>query len=808
MVTTHGHVKLLDFGLAQPDVAATPGAETRTSSARASSYSGTPHYMAPEAASGDPVTARADLFSLGAILFEALSGKLPFAGATPYDYVRHLLTSDPRPLYRLAPHAPADLVSLIERCLEKVPAQRPESAGEIVSALARLAESLTGTGVKLPTAAQAHARQRRRRWAIGALAAALVAAAAGAAWWLIRPTPVELVRRARPFVDWAGDERDSRVSPDGKWVSFISNRGGSTQLYLQSIDGAEAKAVTLMSGRPISHVWSADGRELACVIAEGGRMRIEIVPAFFGGRARSTVAIDPAPARVRLSRWVGGALFFQADTPDAALLRADLETLAVTNLSASWKIDGLLMSLDVAPDGARAAFIVRRGGQEDLWTARLDGSSARALTNDAFFERRPLWSGDGSRIFVQSNRGGQIDLWDIDPVSGHATALTSSATVEIPESTSADGRVVSYQQESEDSRLWAWDPSSGTGRQLSAAGLNEATPDASRDGGIVAVQRRKPTDLEATLVDATIVAGPFEPAGTFDPRAIGDGFAARVSPDGRRVAFLQRPGMSGPSMLVVQDIDTSRRSVISRHAETPVNSPFPASWVEHNVDWAPDGRSVYFVDHDGTFAIRRADLDAAPGSASGPLVRVPDGGFPRDVYVSPDGRLLAFLTWADRTFQVQLLDIGAGRTRVLTTTTGRTTGVFGRGWLASGREMVLVRALDLNEDLTASVEVMVVSVDGAARRAALIDRAFVGTARLDPAGTLSITRSEQGIHNVYRCVIATGALTRLTDNRFQGLTFSALVPAQGGVLVGVRHEIKRDIWLSEAAPDPNARKEP
>jgi hypothetical protein len=84
----------------------------------------------------------------------------------------------------------------------------------------------------------------------------------------------------------------------------------------------------------------------------------------------------------------------------------------------------------------------------------------------------------------------------------------------------------------------------------------------------------------------------------------------------------------------------------------------------------------------------------------------------------------------------------------------------------------------------------------------------VGTARLDPAGTLSITRSEQGIHNVYRCVIATGALTRLTDNRFQGLTFSALVPAQGGVLVGVRHEIKRDIWLSEAAPDPNARKEP
>ena len=286
MVTSHGHVKLLDFGLAQPDVASTPGAETRTSSARASSHSGTPHYMSPEAAAGDPVTARADLFSLGAILFEALSGKLPFPGSTPYDYVRHLLTSEPRPLYRFAPHAPADLVTLIDRCLEKVPAKRPESAGEIVAALARLSESLTGTGIRLPTAGEAHAQQRRRRWALTALAAALTAAAAIAGWWLLRPSPVELVRRSRPFVDWAGDEMDSRVSPDGQWVSFISNRGGTPQLYVQPVDSVDAKPITLMAGRPISHLWSPDGRELAVVVAEGAGMRIEIVPAFFGGRAR------------------------------------------------------------------------------------------------------------------------------------------------------------------------------------------------------------------------------------------------------------------------------------------------------------------------------------------------------------------------------------------------------------------------------------------------------------------------------------------------------------------------------------------
>ena len=184
---------------------------------------------------------------------------------------------------------------------------------------------------------------------------------------------------------------------------------------------------------------------------------------------------------------------------------------------------------------------------------------------------------------------------------------------------------------------------------------------------------------------------------------------------------------------------------------------------------------------------------------------VPSGGLARDVYISPDERSIAFLSWTDRAFHLQSLDLASGQTRELASITGRVTGVYGRGWLANGHEAVVVRALDVNEDLTASVEVLVVSTAGAVRRAAVIERAHVSTARLDPAGTLSITRSEQGVHNVYRCTLATGALTRITDNRFQGLTFSALVPVQPGVLVGVRHEVKRDVWLSQATPSAPGR---
>ena len=125
MVTSHGHVKLLDFGIAGADVESTPKDATRTLSPHLTIHAGTPQYMAPEQAAGQPVTTRADLFSLGVVLYECLTGQLPFSGTTTFDYVRHVMQSAPRRLDRVAPETPADLVDLVDRCLEKTPADRP-----------------------------------------------------------------------------------------------------------------------------------------------------------------------------------------------------------------------------------------------------------------------------------------------------------------------------------------------------------------------------------------------------------------------------------------------------------------------------------------------------------------------------------------------------------------------------------------------------------------------------------------------------------------------------------------------------------
>ena len=237
-------------------------------------------------------------------------------------------------------------------------------------------------------------------------------------------SPTEPTFRSRPFVTSAAQESGSQVSPDGEWVSFISTSGGSSQIMVQRVDGGEARPITLGQGTPVSQVWSPDGKQLACVLDANGQWLLQIYPAFFGGAPQQTVSLSagrptdaPKFQGVELLRWIDHTLYLNIRASGPSPWRLDLASPAggVVNMSATWTLPGTLRSLDVRPDGGAVAVALAVSGQDDLWVANLDGSGARALTADAFFERHVLWNGRGDRIIFQSNRGGQLDLWQIDP---------------------------------------------------------------------------------------------------------------------------------------------------------------------------------------------------------------------------------------------------------------------------------------------------------------------------------------------------------------------------------------------------------
>ncbi len=150
VVTAEGLVKVLDFGLARRMTPTTPEGATRSLAAvqEGSSMSGTLCYMAPEILRGAPADYRSDLWSLGVVLYEAVSGRLPFQGGTGFEVSSAILRESPNPL---GPPVPPGLWAIVQRCLAKEPAQRYQRASEVQAAL----EALLSAAIAAPAAPSA-----------------------------------------------------------------------------------------------------------------------------------------------------------------------------------------------------------------------------------------------------------------------------------------------------------------------------------------------------------------------------------------------------------------------------------------------------------------------------------------------------------------------------------------------------------------------------------------------------------------------------------------------------------------------------
>ncbi len=197
MITPEGHTKLLDFGLARRLDATTIESltQSRQSLAELGGAAGTLCYMAPEVLHGKPATRKSDLWSLGALLYEILSGRLPFEGQTPFELSMAIMVEDPPPLDA---RLPEQLRTLIRKCLEKDPAQRPADAAEIQAKLEQSKAALARTPRFHNFVVS------RFRVVAAALIAVLALSGISFAWWHRRASQrpaaaITLVRQSPPL---------------------------------------------------------------------------------------------------------------------------------------------------------------------------------------------------------------------------------------------------------------------------------------------------------------------------------------------------------------------------------------------------------------------------------------------------------------------------------------------------------------------------------------------------------------------------------------------------------------------------------
>ena len=264
-LTASGRVKILDFGLAKVPASqsapASPDASTATITAVTSPgvVMGTTGYMAPEQVRGETVDHRADIFSLGATIYEMLTGKRAFKGQTAIETLNAILKEDPPDLDVDKAHIPPALERIVRHCLEKRPADRFQSARDLMFAL----DDILTTSVSAPARALPFSNSIGKLASVAVLAAAM---GAGAVYWVSpRTAPLD---RAEFAISVPGEVSHLSLSPDGKWLAFVcpGETDGSPMVFVQRIGSASAHAIPESEGASLSLLVA--GPSIRCLLLQ------------------------------------------------------------------------------------------------------------------------------------------------------------------------------------------------------------------------------------------------------------------------------------------------------------------------------------------------------------------------------------------------------------------------------------------------------------------------------------------------------------------------------------------------------------
>ncbi len=256
MITRDGFVKILDFGLAKLMI--TDSSETMTAAVPGTHpgmVMGTAGYMSPEQARGAEIDYRSDIFSFGSMLYEMVTGKPPFKGASSAQTLAAIIEDEPTPLAESNPKTPAPLRWLIERCMAKDREDRYSSTRDLAQDLKSIRDHLSDA---TSSGAMPHAPAAQRpKWLIPASLGlgGLVLGAILMAW--LRPEQAVTPPTLRPLT-FSGNDFSPSISPDGRTVAFVSGRDGKYRIWLKQL---ESGSETVLTSGPDDQVprFSPDG---------------------------------------------------------------------------------------------------------------------------------------------------------------------------------------------------------------------------------------------------------------------------------------------------------------------------------------------------------------------------------------------------------------------------------------------------------------------------------------------------------------------------------------------------------------------
>jgi len=480
MLTSAGQVKIMDFGLAQ----LTGG----TRLTKTDTIVGTPAYMSPEQAQRLATDRRTDIWSLGVVLFEMVTGRLPFEGEREQAVLYSIISEPHEPVTAIRAGVPVELDRIVGKALAKKQVERYQHLDDMQVDLRALRGSLSAARTTAARASGLRAPARTRKkaiWAVAAVAGLLAAVALVLTRLSTAPSEPPRLEYTQ-LTNFADSATSPALSSDGRMLTFI--RGAETfagrgQIHIKHLPDGEPVQLTHDDTNKMSPVFLPGGDRIAYGVT--GSMNNQAgwatltVPVFGGEPSRLlsnasalTWVSGATPPRVLFSEWGKGAHM-------SIITSAENRSQART-VYAPANPDAMAHRSYLSPDGKQVLVVEMEGGWRPCRLVPFDGSTPGKLVGPSPGQcTTAAWSPDGKWMYFSANTGNGYHIWRQRFPDGTPEQVTFGATEEEGIAFDPDGRSLVTSVGIRQTTLWVHDPRGE--RQITSEGY-ASLPQFSADG--------------------------------------------------------------------------------------------------------------------------------------------------------------------------------------------------------------------------------------------------------------------------------------------------------------------------------------
>ena len=754
-ITSRGEPKILDFGLAKATHRTAPIDAAGTSEALTiapehltspGTAVGTVAFMSPEQARGQELDARSDLFSLGAVLYQMVTGRLPFEGDTPAVIFDGILNHDPVPVIARAADVPPRLQDVINKALEKDRDLRFQSAAEIRAELKRIkrdagsGKAAASTG---PAAAQASStsgqfassalhnavipagpmKGRRALWSLGLLAALALLAVGG--FWAYRRLavdagrPLDVTSMTVARLTQSGSAFAVEISPDGRYVIYAMRDNDKQSLWVRQVatrSDVQVLASEVANYRGLS--FTPDGNYVYFVRSDPSSNTYSSAYSMpvLGGTPRqllrdvdTAVTFSPDGKRLAFVRGV-------PDTGKAALVIANVDG---TGEQILWDVDAEMntrgiLAPDWSPDGRSIAMSSAIRGDGVVTIVNVADKTTHPLYRHRGNIGRPRWTPDGTGLLVPLDTliADRAQIWYIAYPGGAASRFTNDLTdySRFHFDRTADGKTLAIVSESPVFNLEVIDPANGSSRPLTTGGLGGSAGPMTWGGTNTLFYTLGQNIFRRDLQDSMARQLTTEGTVNLNPSACGDGSLVYQTFTNDRTAIWRMDADGSNPRLIVSDgnpvspacsPDSTWIAYVHRRTDgqmaavrAPIRGGAPTELIANlsseNVRISPDGSLVQSIVWDIASNGTAVHVAPATGGQVRYTLKAPVGT--NDLRWSPDGKSLQYLQFGGGALKLWEQPLTGGSPRQVMSFTDRQ--IAGFAWSRDGKQLALRSGLN------------------------------------------------------------------------------------------------------------------